>query len=95
MNCKPGDMAFIVRVLHPDMAPNVGAMVRVVDKGEDRGVGPMWNVITMSPTVDGIGGSFPPGIQATAPDICLQPIRPPKPPEELPAPSVELEKETL
>lgn len=94
MNCKPGDIAFVVRVGHPDMAPNIGAMVRTVTIHHEGSYGPSWEVITMSQTVDGMGNEFPPGKQATAPDMFLQPIRPPKPPEEIPAPSVELEKET-
>jgi hypothetical protein len=94
MNCKPGDMAFVVRVGDPAMAPNVGAMVRVVQLDHIGSFGPTWEVITMSQTVDSFGNAYPPGKQATAPDVFLQPIRPPKPPEALPAPSIELEKET-
>ena len=94
MNCKPGDIAIIVRVGHPSMARNVGVWVRVVSKGEDRGHGPAWNVLTMSAAVDGWGMPIPPGTPARSEDAFLQPIRPPKPPEALPAPSVEREKET-
>ena len=94
-NCKVGDIAVIVRVLHPDMEPNLGGWVRIDAPGPSTEQGPSWALTTMSTMTNGYGKYFPPGWKAHCQDVCLQPIRPPKPPEELPAPPVELEKETI
>lgn len=94
-NCKVGDIAIVVRVGHPDMAGNIGAWVRIDAPSPLTEHGPAWELTTMSPTTNGYGKTYPPGTHAHCQDAYLQPIRPPKPPEELPAPLVELEKETI
>lgn len=58
MNCKPGDLAFCVRVFDPRLAENIGRIVTVEslsDYSEEDGL-PFWNVVAHDPGVLGFNG---------------------------------------
>lgn len=44
MNCKLGDLAFIIHTEHEELMCNVGRIVRVVDKGMPYGMAMGWVV---------------------------------------------------
>lgn len=85
MNCKPGDLAFIVR---SDFPENIGRIVRVIKLINDDP--PRWHVVLEGSPAKAYYKTPPhERVPATEGQICdsnLRPIRPE--PEQLPAPPV-------
>ena len=80
MNCKPGDMAVLVKAVFPE---NVGLIVEViVFKGEAWGFLDNWLCKPAWPS----RGEYPSGVvdygmqESLIPDAWLRPIRPPETP---------------
>ncbi|HIE4431949.1 TPA: hypothetical protein ACXM9H_002956 [Burkholderia multivorans] len=70
MNCKPGDLAVMVRSEIPE---NIGRIFEVLSFDHATSVfsGPTWNVRTVRPAKYGDGRM---GTEGTAQDCCLRPI---------------------
>ena len=91
MNCKPGDLAFIIR---SDFPENIGLIVRVVSWGgmlrhRSGGALSLWNVEAQGSPLRGkwlSSGVVSSERVSLVPDQDLRPIRPE--PELLPAPPV-------
>ena len=79
MNCKPGDLAFII-ANGPVFPENVGKVVRVIGPSTGKHD---WRVQSEGGLLKTVGGWK---TQANVRDACLRPIRPE--PELLPAPPV-------
>ena len=87
MNCKPGDLAFIIRAKHSE---NIGKIVRVVEPSPYPMKRPAW---TVEFERDGFGITHLSRIESKGKfvvicDDCLRPIRPE--PETQPAPPQEV-----
>lgn len=103
-NCEKGDTAVVVLNKHPTLntwVDNdlVGRFVKCVEEMHRDVTGPMWRIeepIRTQATERmrlADGRLLHPGdwyIALGMPDWCLQPIRPNKKPEAIPAPSIEL-----
>lgn len=79
MNCKPGDLAFIVRAPHPRLRNILGAVVKVTDNSITKYVdGPAWLCdgvpCVQAPPDHGLPGEQN-GRLAYVPDAWLRPIR--------------------
>ena len=90
MNCKPGDLAFIVR---SDFPENIGRIVRVVAASGNwtyaSGTYFNWEVAVIgSPLTGNKDGRYVKDTAGIIPDSFLRPIRPE--PERLPAPPQEV-----
>lgn len=86
MNCKPGDLAVIVRGLNGALSSRVGTLVTVgALHATNSYFGPVWNVTHMRPivglAVDGRNGKTQGlgslGAKGHCPDDWLRPIRDP------------------
>jgi hypothetical protein len=78
MNCKKGDLAVVIFVAGETTRPNVGRIVRVVERNEDReypGYGSIacWNVRSEGTPMTNSSGY--PLMEGNMPDIALRPIR--------------------
>jgi len=74
MNCKPGDLAVLIRVLDSEFNPNIGRIVEVLHRAPDLDGEPAWTCrMVGSPGHTEIGASQ----QADARDRNLRPIRDP------------------
>ena len=69
MNCKPGDLAIIVK----SAAGNEGAIVEVLGPAAPFGGLPVWFIESKGSVLNGL---TPPSHQAEIPDAWLRPIRP-------------------
>lgn len=95
MRCKKGDLAVIVSALGSELEKNIGGMVRVEHRAPHKPAGPAWVVTALQELKTSDGSTVPAGhYPCRCEDACLWPIRPAPPPEEIPAPPVEIEKET-
>lgn len=74
MNCKPGDLAVIVRTLPPG-AFLLGYVVEVLHQVADVDQGPAWLVRLQRDITNPISGEI--GSEGVAPDAFLMPIRDP------------------
>jgi hypothetical protein len=84
MNCKPGDMAVVVRIPSPEAERNLGMLVRVVraapslstlDSYRD-----WWMCEALSPFIgwrSGVRLDVPAGTECAVPDAVLKPLQDP------------------
>lgn len=79
MNCKPGDMAVVVRIFHESQAKFLGAMVRCVEHVENDPDGCDWFYEPLSPIASHMHSL---GYRLVA-DEALRPIRPDDLPESI------------
>ena len=96
LNCKPGDLAVIIRADHPETRPNIGAVVEVLRRWSPFDMlvhgRVSWIVATKGRKLMGFGsdGSVEPCGEIGVFDAYLRPLRPDETPE-----SVEREEPAL
>jgi len=77
MNCKPGDLAYCIRVLDSRLSENIGRIVTVLSRSDylEEDSGPYWNVEAHAPGVLGFNGrGFARATHCVIRDSSLRPI---------------------
>ena len=89
MNCKPGDLAFIVcgQGKHPPNPENLGRVVRCIELVHKRGLGAVWQVASEGSPL--VVKWEDPGMTALVEDANLQALRPHAAGDSVPAAELE------